>query len=190
MDLSKHGLALRLRWEWLRRLVDRRPWQGLNLAPDKHVQRAFNSLVKWELGDGKRILFWKDRWVHGSMIGEIAPSLITKVKTRIINTRLVSEGLLQHDWTYDILGDFSTEELAQFIHLWEVLMQFDLTPGSGDKAYWAWHASGVYTAACAYRMFCIGGVSFSPAADIWKNGAPSLQDLYVAGCPISRVDVG
>lgn len=96
MDLSKHGLALRLRWEWLRRMDDSRPWQGLNLAPDKQVRTAFNSLVQWHVGKGDRILFWKDRWIHGSTVAEIAPTILAKVKTRTVNRRLVSEGMTAH----------------------------------------------------------------------------------------------
>ena len=63
MDLNKHGLALRLRWEWLKRTDDSRPWQGLPLAMDAKVQVAFNSLVLWKVGNGERILFWKDWYV-------------------------------------------------------------------------------------------------------------------------------
>lgn len=60
LDLKKHGLALRLRWEWLKRTDDARPWHGLPLAMDAEVQSAFNSLVHWKVGNGQRVLFWKD----------------------------------------------------------------------------------------------------------------------------------
>ena len=62
LDLSKHGLALRLRWEWLMRTDETRPWQGLPHLMDTQVQAAFNSLVQWKVGNGRRTLFWKDRW--------------------------------------------------------------------------------------------------------------------------------
>ncbi|KAE8767983.1 Serine/threonine-phosphatase BSL2-like protein [Hordeum vulgare] len=92
-------------WEWLRRMDDYRPWQGLNLVTDKQVQCVFNSLVTWEIVDDKRIMFWKDKWVHGNMIVEIAPGLVAKVKTRTINARRASEGLYHHEWTNDIPGN-------------------------------------------------------------------------------------
>ncbi|XP_020170196.2 uncharacterized protein [Aegilops tauschii subsp. strangulata] len=179
LDLSKHGLALRLRWEWLRRLDDSRPWQVLNLATDKQVQHTFNSLVKWEIRDGTGILFWKDRWVQGYTIAEIAPGLVAKVKTRTVNSRLASEGLHQHAWLKDLPENLSTEELMQFIHLWDALVHVDISPGSGDKAIWAWHESGSYSAASAYRMLCFGGISFAPAAAIWKNGAPLAYKIFM-----------
>ena len=57
IDLSKHGIALRLRWEWLLRTDESRPWQGLNLTADKKVDQAFGSLVKWNVGSGGKTLF-------------------------------------------------------------------------------------------------------------------------------------
>ena len=160
LDLHKHGLALRLRWEWLRRLDDSRPWQGLNLTSDKQVQHTFNSLVKWELGDGARVLFWKDRWVHGYTIAEIAPDLVAKIKTRIINARLACAGLIQHAWLKDLPENLSTEELLQLIKLWDALVNVHIDPANRDKVIWAWHESGNYSAATAYLMLCVGGISY------------------------------
>lgn len=63
LDLNCQGLALRLRWEWLRRTDSSRPWHGLPMAKDPQVHAAFDSLVHWKLGDGNKVLFWKDRWM-------------------------------------------------------------------------------------------------------------------------------
>ena len=60
IDLFKHGITLRLRWEWLRRMDESRPGQGLKLTADKKVDQAFGSLVKWKVGSGGKTLFWKD----------------------------------------------------------------------------------------------------------------------------------
>ena len=117
--------------------------------------------------------------MHGSTLSKIAPDLVSNLLTRMINTRLTSEGLNQHDWTNDIPESLSMEELTQSIHLWELLMQFVITPGSGDKAVWSWHKSGIYSAASAYRMFCAGGIRFAPTAAIWKNGAPLACKIFM-----------
>jgi hypothetical protein len=42
-DLRLQGLALRVRWEWLRRTDESRPWQGLNLIADAKAQEVFRS---------------------------------------------------------------------------------------------------------------------------------------------------
>jgi hypothetical protein len=44
-DLRMQGLALRVRWEWLRRSDPDRPWQGLPMVKDTAAVEVFNSLV-------------------------------------------------------------------------------------------------------------------------------------------------
>ena len=97
IDLHRHGITLRMRWEWLRRHDDTRPWQGLMTLMDKDVSSAFSSMVHWQVGDGTKALFWKDRWISGSTVKELAPLLVAKVKTQVINKRLVKDGLYLHN---------------------------------------------------------------------------------------------
>jgi hypothetical protein len=67
-NLRLQGLALRVRWEWLRRMDLLRPWQGLPHWKDKPAAEAFHSLVKIRVGKGDRVLFWRDRWLDGACI--------------------------------------------------------------------------------------------------------------------------
>jgi hypothetical protein len=64
-NLRLQGLALRVRWEWLRRTDPSRPWQGLPPFPDAQAREVFDRLVKIQNGDGRRVLFWRDRWIDG-----------------------------------------------------------------------------------------------------------------------------
>ena len=75
VDLYKHVIALRLRGGWFKRTDSSRPWQGLSYCSDKHVRMAFDSLVKWEVGEGSMALFWRDRWIHGFAVVDISPKL-------------------------------------------------------------------------------------------------------------------
>jgi hypothetical protein len=63
-NLKLQGLALRARWEWLRRTDPTRPWQGLQMTSDQ-ASGLFQTFAKAIVGDGKTDLFWKDRWIHG-----------------------------------------------------------------------------------------------------------------------------
>ena len=45
IDLHRHGIALRMRWEWLKRYDENRPWQGLMATVDKAASAAFSSMV-------------------------------------------------------------------------------------------------------------------------------------------------
>lgn len=89
IDLHKQGLALRLCWEWLKQTDDRRPWQGLSMVMDESTKTAFSSLVQWNVGDGKHVLFWQDRWLNGSTVAELAPLVREKVLTQVVNKRTV-----------------------------------------------------------------------------------------------------
>ena len=56
-DLRSQGLALRARWEWLRRTDRSRPWQGLPRLRDTDAAAVFDSLVKIVPGRGDEVLF-------------------------------------------------------------------------------------------------------------------------------------
>jgi hypothetical protein len=62
-DLRLQGIALRVRWEWLRRTDPERPWQGLHMLHDDKAVAVFNSLVCIKVGDGANTMFWTDRWI-------------------------------------------------------------------------------------------------------------------------------
>src|SRR4051812_26171784 len=89
-NLRDQGLALRIRWEWLRRIDPSRPWQGLALNSDPEARVAFDSLVSIVIGDGREALFWRDRWILGRGIMDIAPNLSAFVHTRAANSRTVA----------------------------------------------------------------------------------------------------
>lgn len=179
MDLKRHRLALRLRWEWLRRTDQTRPWQGLMMSSDPQVQIAFNSLVHWWLGSGDKVLFWKDRWIRGASVEDIAPEIRALIRTQTVNRRTVKEGLLNHRWASDIKGDLSTDGLIQLIRLWEIVLSVQLDPAQQDTAVWPWNASQVYSSASAYQMLFKGAIKVSFASWIWKCWAPLACKIFL-----------
>ena len=44
-NLQLQSLALRVRWEWLKRTEPARPWQGLPMIEDRLAMEVFDSLV-------------------------------------------------------------------------------------------------------------------------------------------------
>lgn len=142
------------------------------MSVDKDMQAAFASLVHWKLGDGNRVLFWKDRWIQGLRIAEIAPLVVGQVRTQTVNRRLVRDGLTASNWINDIKGELSTDGLVQFIHLWEIISDSNLDPNVGDQAIWKWSASGQYSAASAYSIMNEGAIRLGCAKGLWKCWAP------------------
>ena len=68
-----------------------------------------------ELGDGNDILFWKDRWLNGCCIGEVAPEVLEHVPRRIASKRLAKDALTDLNWVADIRGALSVRALAQVL---------------------------------------------------------------------------
>lgn len=131
------------------------------------------------IGAGDRALFWRDRWIHGARVAEIALLVLALVATQVANRRLVCAGLDRHNWTLDIRGELSTEALSQFIQLWEVLIPFVINPSVPDKAIWPWCASGCYSATSAYHMLTLGATSFLCAEAVWRCWAPLNCKLFM-----------
>lgn len=72
----------------MKRTDPERPWQGLNMIEDKEARAVFDSLVKIEVGEGAKVLFWRDRWIHGFSTADIAPLIHALVDTRTRNRRM------------------------------------------------------------------------------------------------------
>jgi hypothetical protein len=48
----------------------------------------FDTATSPVLGNSKRILFWKDKWLNGNSIADLAPYLIQNIARRVINKEL------------------------------------------------------------------------------------------------------
>jgi hypothetical protein len=101
-DPRLQGLALRSRWEWLRRTDSSRPWYGLAMLKDTEAQGVFRSLSSIKLGNGASILFWSDRWINGVMVADLAPAVVLAIGARQRNNRTVVAGFLNDAWVSDI----------------------------------------------------------------------------------------
>jgi hypothetical protein len=57
-----------------------------------------------KVGDGSNILFWKDRWLNGRRIRDIAPTIFDLVPKRIRNVRKVKEVVQDFRWVANFRG--------------------------------------------------------------------------------------
>jgi hypothetical protein len=90
------GLALRVRWEWMLRTRQDKLWLGLPMAKDTEAREVFDSVVLIKVGDGAKVLFWRDRWMNGVSAQDIAPNLLALVRSE--NTmRQQTHGSGSHD---------------------------------------------------------------------------------------------
>lgn len=91
-------------------------WQGLDIPVHKNTIAFFNTAVQSHLGQGDHILFWNDKWLFGSSIGDLALGVVVAVPQIIQKQRTVDEGVK------DIQGGQYMIGLYEFFHLWDALL--------------------------------------------------------------------
>jgi hypothetical protein len=128
-NLRLHGLALRVRWEWLRRTDQNRPWQSIQLALDSEAREVFDSLVRISVGNGRNTLFWRDRWIQGRKAADFAPGLTQTVSKRARNSRTVQQGLVDNRWILDFSGNMAAQGVRECIALWLAIQSVDRDSG-------------------------------------------------------------
>jgi hypothetical protein len=79
-----------------------------------------------EVSDGCTTLFWKDRWLCGHCMADLAPHLHALVPTRIVNKRTVSDALTDFRWTRDLHGVLSALVLCEILLLADLLADVTL----------------------------------------------------------------
>ena len=81
-----------------------------------------NSII----GDGANTLFWTDRWLHGQCIADLAPRLFAAIPKRRVKRRTVRDALTNRAWISDIQGAHTVGVIVDYLHLWNLLMDFQL----------------------------------------------------------------
>ena len=71
------------------------------MADDCNARAVFEAMVRIEVGRGDSVLFWRDKWLRGAGVADIAPRLMETVPTRIINSRTVHQALTENRWYED-----------------------------------------------------------------------------------------
>jgi hypothetical protein len=85
---------------------------------DPEAAQVFQSLLTMKIGDGKRILFWKDNWIGGRSKEEIAPDVVRLVPTRRKNSRWAADALVENKWMSDMVGDLNPRSCEKCVRLW------------------------------------------------------------------------
>jgi hypothetical protein len=138
------------------------------------------------IGDGKSILFWRDRWINGFMAQEIAPAATAVVTTRRKNHRKVDVALEGNHWLWDVAEGMTPEVRLQCVRLWEAISAVERNPTEPDRFRWAGTASGQYNTKDTYERLIQGSVIFRMHKPIWKSFAPLKCKIY---CWIALKDI-
>ena len=78
-DLKSLGIALKARWPLLKRSAPNKPWANLPIQVSKEAAGLISVAVITEVGNGSNTLFWKDKWLDGKGIQDIAPLIFALI---------------------------------------------------------------------------------------------------------------
>ena len=136
---------------------------------------SVSSLV----GNGRSTLFWKDRWLHGKPIEDLAPALVPFVSKRARSRRTVHEAMQDLHWVSDIGDGLSVPAIVDYLKLWDALENVQLLEDQPDQHLWTPKSSGSYSAHSAYAKFFVGSTTFQPSKRLWKSWAPLRCKIFL-----------
>jgi len=145
-----------MRWLWLKRTDDVRPWQHLPDKEERVVKEMFQASIYIELGDGNKALFWTDHWFQGQSLLDVAPCLCDAVGSRIQKQRTVAQALQGDRWVRDIKGALTVQVIIEYLRVWDMTREIQLVVDREDRICWKWSADKVFSTSSAYSSFFIG----------------------------------
>ncbi|GJM95657.1 hypothetical protein PR202_ga12426 [Eleusine coracana subsp. coracana] len=160
--------ALQIWWLWFHKTEPHRPCNGLDIYVHPHALALFNIATESQVRRGNNTLFWKDKWIMGCFVSDLAPLVVGVVSPRVCNGHMGSEGLVDQNWIQDIRAGLSLIDLFEFFQLVDTLDGYFLSQ-EDDKLVWRLDSSGTYTSKSAYRAFFNGSIPIEPWRRIWKS---------------------
>ncbi|CAL5340992.1 unnamed protein product [Camellia sinensis] len=133
------------------------------------------------VGDGKRILFWKDRWCSNSCLKDEFPTLYRlvmekDVTLRIMHDRKVAVG----DWSLLFrrrLYDWEEREVSRLKEL--LISASNCSDNLVDKPVWLAEGSGMFSVSSVYRSEVVSlGPILITSKLVWNHLAPPKIQFF------------
>jgi len=103
---------------------------------NKVVLCAFHAVTNIVLSDRRTEVFWLDRWLlDGCLVGDIVPSLLNNMDCKHLG-RSVANAINGHAWVRDIIGPNTVLVLLDYLKLWSIVRNVQLTANSLDVLLW------------------------------------------------------
>ncbi|KAM0901257.1 hypothetical protein ACQ4PT_020090 [Festuca glaucescens] len=93
-NLKLLNLALWCRWAWLQKVDPSKAWVDFNIQLPSLCSAIFDSATCYVLGNGEWARFWKDRWLGGDKVEDIALHVVMLVSRRRANACSVKDVLV------------------------------------------------------------------------------------------------
>jgi hypothetical protein len=163
LDLERFNKALRLCWPWLLWTDNNKPWHHLPPSSSSAKTALFRTCIEIHLGDGQEIRFWHDRWIVGQGPRDITSALY---KLAWCKNNTVAEAICNGKWMRGLRRISTTPEVSQFVHLWTLVHQVQLT-SQPNNVSWCFTTNGKYSAKSAYNAQFIGSFSDHDWKSVW-----------------------
>lgn len=79
----------------------------------------------------------------------------------------------------DIRGGLSTQALADYLKLWDLVSKIALIAHQPDQACWRFSSSGTFSVSSSYNMFFMANTRFACAKPIWRSKAPMKCKFFM-----------
>jgi hypothetical protein len=168
--LEKFSRALRLRWLWYEWTAPEKPWVGSETPNDASDLDLFNAATRVTIGNGEKASFWSSSWLNGAPPKDLAPLIFSASKRK---NRTVRDALDNQNWVADIaVQAFTVDHMEQYIRLWELVSNVNLTPETDDAIVWTLTPNGCYSAKSAYKAQFMAALPCPFGNIVWKTWAP------------------
>lgn len=174
LDLEMFSRALRLRWLWYEWKDHDRPWVGGAVPINEVDKQLFRACTLVKLGNGATAKFWDSSWLQGRAPRDIAPALYKLAwrKNLTVNAQLEDQS-----WTRGLWRMQSVEEMAEFVKLWDMVQEVQLTAVE-DEIIWKFTADGQYTAKSAYDVQFKGSYCSFNSQRVWRAHAEPKHKFF------------
>ena len=170
--------ALSMKWLWLSRVHDAKPWTANSIQCSAKARAVFCASTTVSVGNGRSCLFWCDRWIDNQDVGALAPLLLDHVDVKILNSRTVEDALTNNQWIRDLRTGLSVPAIMQYLALWTTLSTVHLSPDVDDSLRWIWTANKCFSAKSAYLAFFEGRTLWPWSESIWNCKAPLKYKIF------------
>jgi hypothetical protein len=150
------------------------PWHTLPLSSSPTEATLFRACTEVHLGDDKTISFWNDRWVTRQASRTIAPTLYKLVWHKNISIQAAKS---DEKWMNGLKRISSTEEVCQFVHMWSIVHQAQLS-NQPDMISWCFTTSAKYSARSAYNVQFIGSISDYEWMNVWQTSVENKCNVF------------
>uniref|UniRef100_A0A453SA40 Reverse transcriptase zinc-binding domain-containing protein n=1 Tax=Aegilops tauschii subsp. strangulata TaxID=200361 RepID=A0A453SA40_AEGTS len=174
-NLEYHGAVLRTRWLWQQAKFPDKPWTGLPFPSDKLSYSIFIASTVITIGSGATISFWHSHWWQGTPLRELFPQLYSH--SRGHNLSLMT-ALADRKWITCIKENPTAQVLADYVRVWNITAQVNLSPTQPDDIRWKWTADGQYSARTAYQMLFQGRIRTNHNMLIWSSRTPPKCQMH------------